>query len=280
MHILKNLLMLPFVGVFFVFQNAETKTAIESCTGTDGIYSDGTFEVGVTRFSPIDPSGKLVLVMPPTGGSTRIDLSYGQSFCQRGIAAIVVNSWSDDQEYNLELGIHDRLYRRAQHAIDIVLSHSSEKHVGILGTSLGASHAAIASMRNPRISSIFLIVGGAPISSILATSDQQILSEGKEKRFKIYGFRSTTEYEEALKKVIPFEPLSMKPVRSMLPHLGMAISNNDGTVPTRLQLNLKRAWVPTLVLESSLGHIGTILKTWLCYQNQIVHFFEKNLREP
>ncbi len=214
--------------------------------------------------------------MPPTGGTTRIDLSYGKSLCRKNITSIVVNRWTEDQEYNLELEIHDRIYRRAQKAIDIILNHSSEGSIGILGTSLGASHAAIASMRNDRIGSIFLIVGGAPISSILVNSDQKILLEGKEKRFKLYGFRSLVEYETALKKVIPFEPLHMKPVRG-IPIMGMSISKNDGTVPTRYQVQLKNAWKPTLVLESSFGHIGTILKTWLCNESQIVGFFEENL---
>jgi len=279
MHISKHLSFFPLFVLVFTSLEIGASASPNPCAESEETYSEGSFEVGVTRFTPAGPKGKLVLVMPPTGGTTRIDLSYGKSLCQKNITSIVVNRWTDDQEYNLELEIHDRIYRRAQRAIDILLKHSFEEDVGILGTSLGASHAAIASMRNDRISAIFLIVGGAPISSILVSSDQKVLREGKEKRFALYGFRSLQEYEAALKKVIPFEPLSMKPVRGT-PRMGMAISNSDSIVPTRFQLQLKNAWKPTLVLESNFGHVGAILETWLCHEAKIVGFFEKNLSEP
>ncbi len=247
-----------------------------ACVATVEVLRDVDFEVGVTRYIPAKVSDRLVIVVPPTGGTTRIDLSYGEEFCKRGIASLVVNRWTDDQEYNLELSIHDRYYRRAQRALDLVLANSWERKIGILGTSVGALHAAIAEQRTDRIDSIFLIVGGAPISTLLATSDQKILADAKAARFKIYGFRSTDEYEVALKKVIPFEPLEINPAK--LPkHFGMVISNSDGTVPTRNQIILKNAWNPSLVIESNWGHIPTIVKTWLCEQSRILEFFELTL---
>lgn len=241
-------------------------------------FQDGTFEVSATKYAPASGSGRLVLILPPTGGTTRIDLSYARKFCRQGMAALVIDHWTDDQEYSLELAIHDRFYRRAQRAIDLALAQAPESHIGILGTSVGASHAAIASRRNPRIAAVFLIVGGAPIASILATSDQKILTEGKARRFRLFGFRSTEEYEAALKPFIPFEPLQM--IRAgRAPRLGMAISTNDGTVPTTYQQRLREAWHPSVVIESGLGHIATILRIWLCNQNRILDFFREALEE-
>jgi hypothetical protein len=271
-----------FVAVMlFVFGSIGLKPALADadqspCVVREEVFSKERFKVGVTKFTPSNISSKAVIIVPPTGGTTRIDLSYGKALCKKNITAIVMDRWSDDQEYNLELEIHDRFYRRAQAAIDIVIDNISEKKIGILGTSVGASHAAIASQRTDRIDALFLIVGGAPISSILVNSDQEILVDAKKKRFKMFGFHSLDEYELALKKVIPFEPLSMFPAKH-IPHFGMAISNSDGTVPTRNQVILKDAWKPALVLESDYGHIGTILKMWLCNKSEVVNFFDENL---
>lgn len=278
MQTTKQLLIFFFLLSALFSQESIAKSPETPCTARDLVHFEGEFEVGVTRFSPMANTDRLVLVMPPTGGTTRIDLSYGKALCESGIASIVVNRWTGDQEYNLELEIHDRIYRRAQRAMDLVLSKAPERNVGILGTSLGASHAAIASMRNVGIKTIFLIVGGAPIASIIANSDQKILAEGKAKRFKIYGFRTLEEYEAALRKVIPFEPLAMASAGG-IPQLGMAISHRDNTVPTQFQLALKNAWRPTLILNSNLGHVGTVVKTWLFHENQIVGLIQKTLSQ-
>lgn len=268
----------PLLSLFLIAApGAPVRAKGSACVVKEQTFSDAGFSVGTTRFEPTHGDSRLVIVMPPTGGTTRIDLSYGQAICKGGMAAVVVNSWTDDQEYNLELAIHDRLYRRAQRAIELVLKNSAEfTKIGILGTSIGASHAMIAHERLPRIESVFLIVGGAPIANILATSDQQVLVEGKMKRFEMFGFRSEEEYERALAKVIPFEPLEINPARDER-RLGMVISDNDGTVPTKNQLLIKQAWKPALALHSYFGHIGTIVKTWLCDQDQVVKFFAQTL---
>lgn len=278
MRFAKSLLVLALPALAYFFLPASVSAASAGCTGAERTFAANGFEVGITDFSPASPTSKLVLVLGPTGGATRIETSYARALCALGIRAAVLDRWTDDNEYNLELEIHDRLYRRAQRAIELVLSHFSETEVGILGTSLGASHAAIASRLQARVRSIFLIVGGAPISSILVNSDQQVLVDGKAKRFERYGFRSVGDYETALRKVIPFEPLEMKPHHPL--EVGMAISLADGTVPTEYQMRLRDAWKPSLVLESGFGHIGTILYTWLCRQGQVTKFFADTLTGP
>lgn len=270
-----SLLTLPVLALVFHWQRGASASA-KGCEPVVEIYAQDGFEVEVRKFVPAGGSEKAVLVMPPTGGANRIDLSYGRSICAKDMIALVPTRWTDDDEYSLELAIHDRLYRRAQLAIDLMVRNTSARKVGILGTSLGATHAAIASMRNDRVDSIFLIVGGAPISAILVNSEQQVLAEGKAKRFGMFGYRSLEEYETALKKVIPFEPLAMKPVRG-LPKLGMVYSSTDVIVPARYQENLREAWRPRLAIESSLGHLGTIVKTWLCDADRVTGFFAETL---
>lgn len=234
------------------------------------------FETGVRVYSPPGAAGKLVLILGPTGGATRIEHSYARALCAKGIKAVVIDRWTDDQEYNLELEIHERIYRRAQRAVDLVLANFREPAVGILGTSLGATHAAVAAKRLERLSSAFLIVGGAPIASILATSEQPVLAEGKALRFRRYGFRSVEEYEAALRKVVPFEPLEMER-KGAAAKWGMMISLSDTVVPTGFQQKLRAQLAPELVLESGFGHLGTILFTWLCRSGRVVDFFVNSL---
>ena len=272
----KALLLVSAACGCFLVGRGQAQSGAEPCVASAATYTEGDFEVRIARFHPANPSGGLVLLMGPTGGTTRLETSYAKALCEAGLAAVMVNQWTDDQEYNLDLEIHDRIYRRAQRAIDLVLRQFPEKHVGILGTSLGATHAAIASLRIERVNSIFLIVGGAPIASILATSAQPVLAEGKEKRFKLYGFRSDDEYEKALRKAISLEPLKMRPVRG-LPRMGMVIANRDDVVPTRFQRFLRDSWKPERVIESEFGHLGAILEAWFCHKAEMVSFFQRAL---
>lgn len=269
-------LLLLLILTVLSLAGAPLKAADEACAPKPQVFISGDFTTRVSRFEPSTRSKQLVVIMPPTGGTNRIDLSHAYALCRAGMAAVIMDQWSEDQEYNLELAIHDRFYRRGQRAIELLLENISEEKIGFLGTSVGALHSAIAYERLPRIQAVFLIVGGAPIASILATSDQQILVEGKAKRFQMFGYRSEKEYERALEKVIPFEPLNLNASRNSR-RVGMVISNSDGTVPAKNQRMLKTAWAPSLVLESSFGHIGTIIKTWLCDQDEVVKFFLQNL---
>lgn len=268
-----------FALMLSLFGSQPLVAAESGCNERHLVYREGGFEVSATRIEPARKSDRMVVILPPTGGTNFMDISYGRAFCRANISALLINQWSNDQEYSLDLEIHDRFYRRGQRAIDLVIARSKEAQIGLLGTSVGAEHAAIASRRNERIGAVFLIVGGAPIASILATSDQEILADGKAKRFKMFGYRSLRDYEAALEAVIPFEPLKMAMPRRK-PRLGMVVSLNDGTVPTEFQLRLRDAWMPSTLIYSGLGHVGTILNTWFCHQKRITDFFVTALSMP
>lgn len=246
--------------------------ALEPCAPVTRDVKRDEFTVRYIEFQPAKDSSKIVIVVPPTGGTNFMDRSYGANLCEKGIGAAIVDGWSNDDEFNYELEIHTRFYRRAQASIDLVVDQFKGKSIGLLGTSVGAIHGAIAFERNENIKSAFLIVGGGDIPAIIATSDQQVMLDAKKERFKRFGFKSIEEYRAALKKVIPFEPLELS-FNRIGKKLGMIISTNDSTVPTANQFLLRNKLHPDFEFQSSWWHVGTILKTWLFDKQTVVDFF-------
>lgn len=228
-----------------------------------------------TEWMPGETPSEIVIVMPPTGGTNLIDRSYASGLCDKGIGAVILDGWTDDDEYNLELEIHTRFYSRAQAAVDLLLDQYKDKSIGILGTSVGALHGSIAFARNERIKSGFFIVGGGDIASIIAHSNQDAMVTAREARFKRYGFKSDDEYVAALRKVLPYEPLEIKFDRKQK-KLGMIISTNDQTVPTKNQNLIRDKWAPDVEYKTSWSHVLAIVKTWLFDKSQVVDFFKSH----
>ena len=231
------------------------------------------FQTQVSHYQCSRPALESILIIPPTGGVNFLDRSYARTLCKNGFDVVILERWSQDDEYSLDLQIHERFYQRAQRAIGIALENIKTPFVGILGTSVGAIHAAIAVSRFARISAAFTITGGAEINQITALSEQDVLVDAKEKRFKIHGFKNEQEYAEALKAHIPFEP-SLLPRPSSKQILGMVIASADTVVPTYNQDLLRKLWSPQTVLEVSGNHKFSIIKTWLFHRQKIVDFFK------
>lgn len=246
--------------------------AAEPCRPISKVARGESTIIKYTERLPSKDFSQIVIVMPPTGGTNLIDRSYAAGLCEKGIGAVILDHWSDDDEYNLELEIHTRFYRRAQAAIDLLLAQYNGKSFGILGTSVGALHGSIAFARVPQIKSGLFIVGGAPIAEIIAHSNQAAMVTAREVRFKRYGFKSDEEYLAALKKVLPYEPLEIEFDRSAK-RLGLIVSTNDLTVPTANQILLREKWVPDVEYTTSWSHVLAIVKTWLFDKSKVVDFF-------
>ena len=226
----------------------------------------------IVKYSPEkETTPSIVLIIPPTGGMNFIDKSYAKNICEKGQTSIILKNWTNDNEYNLELEIHHRFYKRAQKAIELVLESFPTKEFSILGTSVGGLHASIATARHEQIKKALLIVSGGGIASIIANTSQDILVDAKKKRFSLYKFKDNNHYISELKKVLPFEPLAMNVDKSK--KLAMIISNNDSVVPTINQLRLIKHWNLKILDESSLGHTATVVYTWLFNSDKVINFF-------
>lgn len=245
------------------------------CAPEETTYAEGAFAIDVRRyFAGRNGWRGSVLILPPTGGENFIDRSYARALCEAGFDALIVRSWTDWDEYDLALEIHQRFYDRSQRAIRVLVDSLRPGFVGILGTSAGGIHASLAVGHDPRIAAAFVIVGGGPIASIVARSDQEAMAEARARRFERYGFRSLDEYEAALSRALTWNPLRPNlDLGSKL--LGMAIAERDGTVPTADQLRLMRFWSPETLLRLDAGHVGAVLRTWMFHSDVVVGFFRQ-----
>ena len=151
-----------------------------SFTVTEVKYGSAEFQVRVAKYSGTEPSSKSLLILPPTGGENYIDRSYAKDFSSLGYDVYILQSWTGVDELSIDLEIHQRLYGRGQKAIELVLNQINSPYIGLLGTSVGALHGAIAASKQDKLDSVFIITGGAPIAEVIILSDQKAMQDLKQ----------------------------------------------------------------------------------------------------
>ncbi len=225
------------------------------------------------KFYPYEGSKQTIIIMPPTGGTNVIDRSYARILCSEGFNVYILDKFTGYDEYNLDLEIHRRYYGRTQRAVDLILSDIPQDHtVSILGTSVGALHAAISTGRIERIKKALIITGGADITGLIVDSDQEIMRVAREKRNKMFGFKTRDDYYSELKKHIELDPLFFEagyPGKK----ISMVIADNDTTVPGPYQRLLQKIAKPKRILEMSDNHFWAIVKTWLFHRKFVIDSF-------
>ncbi|MBC7754648.1 MAG: hypothetical protein H7Z71_10455 [Moraxellaceae bacterium] len=244
-----------------------------SYTTQDIKWGSSQFEVSVTRYIPSSKTKKNLIILPPTGGVTALDKSYARSFSRLGYNVYLMTQWTGWDRQSSDLEIHQKLYEEGQRAITIVLDQIPDGFIGLLGTSVGALHAEVAASLQARLDAVFTILGGASITEIIVTSDHKDMVNLKKERRARFKFKNDQEYLDALDKVFTLEPLRLrKPVEKAL---GMAMGNDDKTVPTKTQKQLEAFWQPQEKFSFDSGHFLGIIKTWTFSENKIVDFFER-----
>jgi hypothetical protein len=241
-------------------------------------YGPSDFKVQVTKYEPQDKTLKSILIIPPTGGTNYIDRSYAEKFCSVGYDVYILNHWTGDSEMNSDLEIHQKLYARAQKAISITISEIETPFIGLLGTSLGALHGSIAANTQERLNAVFLIVGGAPITEAVVTSDQHAMRELRDQREKRFGFKNDEQYLTALKKAFFLEPMSQGNMYKRK-DIGMVLADKDQTVPYALQLKLQAFFNPKKSITLPSSHFWAIVKTWFFHTPEVVEFFNSSANE-
>lgn len=235
--------------------------------------SDSDFKVQVLFYKCEKNPQKTLLIMPPTGGTNYIDRSYAKKFCKNGYDVYIIESWTGMNEQISELSIHQRLYTRAQQAIAVTLEQVHTPFVGLLGTSVGAMHSAVASTQQPRINAIFSIVGGVPITDIIIHSNQQAMIQVKLVRQKKYGVKDDQDYQNKLDEVFHLEPQKSGHLYKSK-SLGVVVATQDKTVPTQNQNQLVQLWKPQTIITLNNDHFWGIVKTWLFHSGELVDFFD------
>lgn len=227
------------------------------------------------RYYPVNGSLKTIIMLPPTGGTNVIDRSYARTLCAAGFNVYVLDKYTGYDEYSLDLEIHRRYYGRTQRAIDILVKEVPESHhLSIMGTSIGALHAAISVGRVDRIKNALIITGGADITGMIVDSDQELMRVARKKRNLMFGFKTRDDYYNELKKHIELDPLNYE-ANFPRKKISMVIANNDTTVPGHYQRLLQKISQPVRILEMSDNHFWAIVKTWLFHSEFVVQAFKE-----
>ncbi|RYZ74861.1 MAG: hypothetical protein EOP05_08885 [Proteobacteria bacterium] len=233
----------------------------------------GDFNVDLTVCKAKGESKKSLLILPPTGGTNTIDKSYLKTFCKNGFDVYLFNDWSRPGETGQDLFFHQRAYTNSQKAIGLVLEKIKTPFIGLLGTSVGATYAAVAANTFASLDAVFFIVGGVPIMEVVATSDHPSMLRFHESRFKTLGFKNDEEYFAALSKSYSFEPTKHP---NLGKRIGVVIATKDKTVPTKTQQQLIDYFHPSKLISLSGGHVWAVVKTWLFHTDDLVSFFEES----
>ncbi len=249
-----------------------------SCGTHKALYGSADFQVDVTRYGDIAESEKSLLIIPPTGGTNLIDRSYAREFCAKGFDVYILNSWTEQNESATDLELHQRFYGRARRALVITLEQTKSAFVGVLGTSVGALHATVAAATVERINAVFSVVGGTPIAEVIVESDQKAMRDLKAARRTRYGFTSDAQNIAAIGGAFHLEPRLQKAL-SKRKDYGMAMAENDTTVPFENQRKLRDFWQPEKVIVLSSDHFWGIVKTWLFHSGELVKFFEASFEK-
>ena len=256
----------------------EDATGMRVCQPQSRAIADGDFEVEYIHHSPGSDTDRAVVIMPPTGGRTFLESRYASLFCESGFAVYVVEGWSGMSETSVELSIHNRLFGRAQRAIETIVGIAREQFVGLMGTSVGGLHAATAVGRLERISAAFVIAAGAPVVDVIVSTEQDALKSLRKRRMQVFGFEDREAYRHALAAEFHWEPLAFADAARDKP-LGMVVVQGDTTVPTSRQAYLREIWRPDVAFSVSgflLGaHAVGILQTWWHHADDILAFFRR-----
>lgn len=268
--------------VFLLVSMSACKTAdgdanhVSDCESEPrSVVADG-FEVDYVHYRLSAGSDRAIIIMPPTGGTTFLESRYASRFCQAGFSVYVVSAWTGMSETSVELSIHNRLFGRAQRAIQTLTEYAPEAFVGLMGTSVGGLHAATAAGHVEGVSATFVIAAGAPVASVIAFTDQEALKTLRQRRMERFGFDSQAAYRDALALEFHWEPLAFADAARDRP-LGMVVVRGDRTVPTPYQEQLREAWRPDVDYSVSGFPVGAhpvgILQAWWFHAQDILDFF-------
>ena len=216
-----------------------------------------------------------VLILPPTGGENLIDRLYARNLCKRGLAAVLVKTWSYDTETSLDLSVHDNGYKRALNAVRATLKFGPGR-VGILGTSLGALYAATLLASEERIETGVMIVGGSPLSEILATSKIPGVTKQRDSRIEKLNLRDAEDYRILMDREIHQDASKFLPLargKSALTVLAL----KDKIVPTSTQLNLWEELGRPARIDIKAGHLGAMISAYTWHRGTIENFLVREL---
>ncbi len=252
----------------------------DNCNIKKLTYSENDFNIKLSMYARTDRSDtKAILILPPTGGKNYIDKKYAEYFCKNGYTSFILENWTDDDEYSIDLDIHNRYMRRAQKALFLTLDKLQNYNIGIFATSAGGFIANVA-MGNPElgknIKAYYSVVSGTPLCSSIASANERLLKRVRKIRMKRFDFKTHQQYETALCEAIVWKIPKEKPSHI---HFAAVMSTEDTTVPGDFQKNLITHWSaePEFSIKHHSSHANSIIRTYYFHREQILRFFDESV---
>jgi dienelactone hydrolase len=228
-----------------------------------------------------------VIVVPTIEGVTIVENKVASQLCAGKMAAIVADVHDNSMPASLPAwGIEDIRTRQSILAIRTAIDFAKEmpyfdsERVGIIGMSLGGIVTSfIAGIESDRLAATYIVVGGGDIPYILATSDNERVTELRNKRMKSEKLSSPSDYEERLHQTVRYDPMHFAG-RARAGKMHMVLSSADSKVPSLVQREMHRAFGSPTSEVYSVGHVATIVSLTYVYFNSALHFFQDHFRLP
>jgi dienelactone hydrolase len=283
--LIKTLSLFLLVGVHSFAFGASCNSKLETYKMTDPI-DHGLFEISAKVYRPKVHNQKkisTIFIIPTIIGESVIDRRMANKFCSNGMAVYLLDVVKDipTEEEIQNFEVHDDLYVRALAAMRTVISALKADaqlngKFGILGMSQGGMISAFIAGSESDIQASVIVVGAGNVPGVLAYSDQARITEIRNSRMKQFNIKDQESYQQVFKDLVPHDPISV--AANIRPgSMYMFIANNDTTVPTKFQQELRQKVPDPLVYEMRANHFTGILKAGSIHAGKITSFFLKQL---
>jgi len=259
-----------------------------------------------------DQEKKTVIITPATGGADDLEKNHAFYMCDwKGLEVIRIASWSGDEGVNAKRGdeseeirslinspeslsfkIHDRGTVLNTAAIWSAIAFADTQNIGldptrslgILGNSVGGMAASVAMARFPRLTTGVLVVPGAPVYEVIATSGERRLSALRKVRMALLGLKSLEGYIQVMKKHVVLDPtLAAKNILTGKKAI-FVTAGQDQTVPSINQQDLLEHFSASgasvrEIHDAEKDHLKTIVGTLTSPSRMEIlgNFFKENL---
>lgn len=260
---------------------------LSACAGSTILLrdpQDNAFHVKISKYAVENSSRDfLVVIFPPTGGSTSLDRGYAKSLQKAGVNTWVIEEWTGYDEFALDPELHDRHISRAKRAFAFVKKEWPGK-IRLLGTSLGGMYVAALAAEHPEIENWVAIASGAPFSRVLAQSEQEQSAKIRQARKPEWKFQNKEEYESILGEAISQDILPPRFSGKRIPGIEgpksrgtawtqkdvmLIIATEDDSVPTESQFDLWQAVGKPRKIEIANSHVWAIIKAYWSHGNDV-----------
>lgn len=264
--------------MFLIFQLLFSVDATEDCEWSrkNYKYSNDSFSLRAIEYLTKANPDKVIIYLPPTGGTNPLDRTTAKFFCTSGVSTVILDRWTGfTNEYSVEdLGAHQIELDNAKKALLALTNHIyKDRKIGVFGVSKGA--IGVTAFKNEfksNLKSLFLVAAGSPIHLTISRAGARVLRALREERLRAYKIDQLT-YDAWINELLDYQTVN----KGNSIKLGMVMAKRDTVVPTVLQQNLVNRWRPDKLWTTDVDHFRTILTTHLNLREDVFEFFRESL---